>query len=228
MNIKILYAVVSFILTYYICNTIYVTENMNGINFCGNIFLLICVNFLNIKMVDSSTLFPYSMGRQEKLIIYLSICIFGPLFEEIIFRHSVPSLLGTYISAKYYNILSAILFSLMHGSNYLVANNKKLILNQLFMTFLFGYICVRMDNLIISIIAHIIYNHQIALHYYFYNKSRIIKLHGGRSLYLPKRSKSDSNLHSNKYNADDYEIKKVSEKIYNEHIKYVNKLNNFF
>ena len=173
------------------------------------LFLIIPI-ILNLYIITRYKDDVPNMSFQSFLGIIFYIGIMGPIFEESFFRGILYDLTKGY---SYYKITNAILFGLIHSTNYPFIGNGNKILIQVLSTFSLGYYLVNIDNVISSIVIHILYN-SISIIYMFLlfkmNKKnngsdRYTNIKGRRSYiwhHNLKRSKSynDLNILSNRYN----------------------------
>lgn len=81
-----------------------------------------------------------------------------PLIEEALFRSVLKNYLNGYFCVKYANYINAILFGLLHASNYVISKNILITLFQVISTTYLGYYVVQFDNFLYAYLTHAIYN----------------------------------------------------------------------
>ena len=113
-----------------------------------NIILQILKSLLHLNFTDIS--FDFGDGIGGFIVSFVSLCIFAPIFEEIIFRSAVyrhTEIMGQSFAV----VFSAIVFALMHGN-----------LEQLPYTFVMGlgfaYLFAKTRSLRIPMLLHFITN----------------------------------------------------------------------
>lgn len=90
-----------------------------------------------------------------KLLTFISIGIIIPILEESFFRCTLNSLFGDY---SYFRLVNASLFGLAHATNYTLHRNIYLLGIQCFMTWLLGWYLDGLNNIVLAISYHILYN----------------------------------------------------------------------
>lgn len=122
-------------------------------NYFLEYFVLFIVSFISqIIIINDLNLKSNNLSINSIITILLT----GPLFEECFFRLFLTQYCG---HICYYEIINASLFGLIHMSNYpRFGLPFYTILIQVGHTTFLGYHLVRLDNVIQSIITHIIYN----------------------------------------------------------------------
>ena len=113
-----------------------------------NIILRILKSLLHLNFTDIS--FDFGDGVGGFIVSFVSLCIFAPIFEEIIFRSAVyrhTEIMGQSFAV----VFSAIVFALMHGN-----------LEQLPYTFVMGlgfaYLFAKTRSLLIPMLLHFLTN----------------------------------------------------------------------
>ncbi len=113
-----------------------------------NIILQILKSLLHLNFTDIS--FDFGDGIGGFIVSFVSLCIFAPIFEEIIFRSAVyrhTEIMGQSFAV----VFSAIVFALMHGN-----------LEQLPYTFVMGlgfaYLFAKTRSLLIPMLLHFLTN----------------------------------------------------------------------
>lgn len=113
-----------------------------------NIILQILKSLLHLNFSDIS--FDFGDGVGGFIVSFVSLCIFAPIFEEIIFRSAVyrhTEIMGQSFAV----VFSAIVFALMHGN-----------LEQLPYTFVMGlgfaYLFAKTRSLLIPMLLHFLTN----------------------------------------------------------------------
>ena len=113
-----------------------------------NIILQLLKNLLHLNFSDIS--FDFGDGVGGFIVSFVSLCIFAPIFEEIIFRSAVyrhTEIMGQSFAV----VFSAIVFALMHGN-----------LEQLPYTFVMGlgfaYLFAKTRSLLIPMLLHFLTN----------------------------------------------------------------------
>ena len=113
-----------------------------------NIILQILKSLLHLNFTDIS--FDFGDGVGGFIVSFVSLCIFAPIFEEIIFRSAVyrhTEIMGQSFAV----VFSAIVFALMHGN-----------LEQLPYTFVMGlgfaYLFAKTRSLLIPMLLHFLTN----------------------------------------------------------------------
>ncbi len=113
-----------------------------------NIILRILKSLLHLNFTDIS--FDFGDGVGGFIVSFVSLCIFAPIFEEIIFRSAVyrhTEIMGQSFAV----VFSAIMFALMHGN-----------LEQLPYTFVMGlgfaYLFAKTRSLLIPMLLHFLTN----------------------------------------------------------------------
>ena len=113
-----------------------------------NIILQILKSLLHLNFTDIS--FDFGDGIGGFIVSFVSLCIFAPIFEEIIFRSAVyrhTEIMGQSFAV----VFSAIVFALMHGN-----------LEQLPYTFVMGlgfaYLFAKTRSLLIPMLLHFLIN----------------------------------------------------------------------
>ena len=113
-----------------------------------NIILQLLKSLLHLNFSDIS--FDFGDGVGGFIVSFVSLCIFAPIFEEIIFRSAVyrhTEIMGQSFAV----VFSAIMFALMHGN-----------LEQLPYTFVMGlgfaYLFAKTRSLLIPMLLHFLTN----------------------------------------------------------------------
>lgn len=113
-----------------------------------NIILQLLKSLLHLNFTDIS--FDFGDGIGGFIVSFVSLCIFAPIFEEIIFRSAVyrhTEIMGQSFAV----VFSAIVFALMHGN-----------LEQLPYTFVMGlgfaYLFAKTRSLLIPMLLHFLTN----------------------------------------------------------------------
>ena len=113
-----------------------------------NIILQLLKSLLHLNFTDIS--FDFGDGVGGFIVSFVSLCIFAPIFEEIIFRSAVyrhTEIMGQSFAV----VFSAIVFALMHGN-----------LEQLPYTFVMGlgfaYLFAKTRSLLIPMLLHFLTN----------------------------------------------------------------------
>lgn len=113
-----------------------------------NIILQLLKSLLHLNFSDIS--FDFGDGVGGFIVSFVSLCIFAPIFEEIIFRSAVyrhTEIMGQSFAV----VFSAIVFALMHGN-----------LEQLPYTFVMGlgfaYLFAKTRSLLIPMLLHFLIN----------------------------------------------------------------------
>lgn len=141
------------------------------------------------------------LDKNQLLLLFLGAIICGPIVEEILFRYALRDFL---VGFTYRYEINALLFGLLHSTNYFTVPNKSLVLWQMCATSYLGYYVVQFDSLYYACLVHMLYNllclgsSQAYLHYYdvkvdnpFCNQNeKFIKLNSVDD-YLNQKSKMD-------------------------------------
>ncbi len=107
----------------------------------------------NLKKLDMQV----SIKDIPRTILSYGIVI--PLLEESLFR----SVLKQYLTELYYaNYINAILFGLLHTTNYMIHKNVLLTIFQVISTTYLGYYVVQYESFLYALLTHSIYNMTIA------------------------------------------------------------------
>ena len=96
--------------------------------------------------------------RPKMIDFFKTILFFGiflPIIEESFFRCTLYSLTN---NLNYYKELNAILFGLVHLTNYFYFKNWKLVLFQSINNTFVGYYLISLNNIKLAILIHILYN----------------------------------------------------------------------
>lgn len=92
---------------------------------------------------------------KEFLVVFLIVCISGPIFEESLFRHTLIDFTKEY---PYYKEFNAVVFSIIHVTNYFLVKDRISVCLQLVMCLFLGYYLTTLDRLWVTILAHSLYN----------------------------------------------------------------------
>lgn len=104
----------------------------------------------------------YTMGSSNYTEVYnimtksllFTFVVSIPFNEEVVFRYFLIDMFGSF---EYYKYLNAVLFGLVHGTNYLFVNDRKRIIYQVIATTIFGFLLI--DKPIhVCILAHMFHN----------------------------------------------------------------------
>lgn len=123
------------------------------VSFCGvlavNSILSICLSFIEqyAPFQMDADFSPYFSGGTGSTILFLmTLILFGPLFEEMVFRGAVFKVLKRF-GIGFAMVVSSLLFALMHGT-----------VSQIIVTFFIGmilsYLVYRSNSIIPSILVH--------------------------------------------------------------------------
>lgn len=93
---------------------------------------------------------PHTLIKQ-----ILLLCVVLPFIEESVFRHTLRYYLE---GISYSNYINAVLFGLVHATNYIIIENKLLICYQVFATIYLGYYLIQFESLTHSFLVHSLYN----------------------------------------------------------------------
>lgn len=117
--------------------------------------------FLSITYIIILTIRNYILGEKSVSwnigVLWFSIITVGFL-EEIPFRGFILQNLESKISFWTANILTTLLFVVMHYSTWISSNDFFSCFSIAFMSLLFGYIYKESDSLWVPIICHSVYN----------------------------------------------------------------------
>lgn len=108
------------------------------------------------------------LSKKEMLMAIYVACFIGPLLEESLFR----SVCKQYLSGiPYSDIINGLIFGLAHIQNFIVHNNKYIILFQVLAGSYLGYYVVQFESFIYAFLVHALHNFVIAfgsyvLYYY--------------------------------------------------------------
>jgi len=156
-------------------------------NILSETLYLFVIAFINI-----SVCYLTNLPRQEFIENFLVIwvCIGGPILEELIFRRYLPYELS-FLEKDTVIIVCSVLFGLIHLLNccYIEQHYYYYVLNQLIVTTILGYIIGHVDNILIDILFHMIYNilGVIAVKY-LYKKPICFESDTRINIRMPKRS----------------------------------------
>ena len=120
--------------------------------------------------------------------IFRNLLLLGivvPIVEESLFRSTLYSLTN---HLEYYKMLNAIIFGLHHLSNYFITYDIKFTIVQTIFAFYIGYYLVDLNNILMSMFIHSIYNSSMMIIIYIYD-------------YFTLNDKID--------NIDDYDLKTI-------------------
>ena len=154
------------------------------------------LSFIIISVV--TLIFVNKLTKIKKSSINLNYIILmgiiAPIFEESIFRGTLVNLTSDY---KYYKEFNYILFGLYHSANYIVHKNGLAVIIQVLSTTCLGYYVINLDNILYSMLAHIIHNLIIIVYIKNYCADDTVEMFGLRSgitdhLHKPKLRKSYS------------------------------------
>ena len=123
-----------------------------GLTIVTLILVMFWANAFTEMMNPPDVLGPYAEGMIHNPICVLSICIVGPIAEEVVFRHGVlGELHKSTIFKRYALILSALFFALIHM-------NLAQMPGAFILGLLFGWLYLRTHSLVLPILCHILNN----------------------------------------------------------------------
>jgi hypothetical protein len=152
------------------------------------------------------------ISKMSMLTSFLQVCVAAPLVEESIFRSVLKNAL---VNVEYNNYINAILFGLMHASNYIYNKNIYQCVFQVAITTFLGYICVIQNNFLSSYLIHMGYNSFITLFSYLIfglsfikiNTSTFCEVTLNSHILWNKKAKDDSNV---KYYKEPKKVENIS------------------
>ena len=116
------------------------------------------INSMGIVIPSPDFTFPTNINIRIIYILY--VCILGPILEEIIFRGIILNYMkkyGLFVAI----IFSAVLFTMFHM-------NLVQFITPLLIGILFGFICIKTESIVPSIILHIVNNSYATIMSYIY------------------------------------------------------------
>lgn len=118
-----------------------------------HILLTIC---LCVSIVVNYNMLKENEYTVKKILQILITCgIICPIIEESFFRCSLNNWIG---NLYYSNEINAILFGLLHLTNYYFSNKLVLTIGQFIFTVYFGYVLVQFNNLEMAMLYHCLFN----------------------------------------------------------------------
>ena len=106
------------------------------------------------NFIISNTLI--NMKNAPKTLLLLGLVT--PLLEEALFRSVLKQYLDGFFCMEYANYINALLFGLVHASNYIISKNILITLFQIISTTYLGYYVVQFENFLYAFLTHATYN----------------------------------------------------------------------
>ena len=125
------------------------------------IFFSIIHNLYLIKKMINDDKILYN---NNNLVIFYMILL-GPLLEEVMFRDFI---LRNMTFLPYYMEINAVMFGLIHATNYILINDKYLVITQVIKSTIVGYHFATLNNLTMCILLHMLYNSLPVIFYFVY------------------------------------------------------------
>lgn len=98
------------------------------------------------------------------LLVFYMIAL-APVIEEVMFRDFI---LRNMTFLPYYMEINALMFGLIHATNYIIINEPYMITTQVIKSGIVGYHFATLNNLTMCILLHMLYNSLSVIFYFVY------------------------------------------------------------
>ena len=146
-------------------DSIFLTGKALLLDFIGGYIIIIFTSLYAMQSYDSISRYSLSEfnseGYPSLIFAFLSIAVFVPIMEELMFRGFVLDLASEVYSKWTAILISAILFALIHPLYILT------VLNAFWAGLIYGYVRMKTNSLWPSILLHSIWNAHIILLQFF-------------------------------------------------------------
>ncbi|MCI5052190.1 MAG: CPBP family intramembrane metalloprotease [Simkaniaceae bacterium] len=131
------------------------------VGFTARLFDLIVYHTWGLEGPDQTAVLYLKQAQKspvQLLVALICIVIFAPLIEEYLFRGCFQSWLRNKLSFFKTNIITSVLFALMHYSSYQGTSNLPLLTSLFVLSLYIGYTYERQRSLIAPITLHLTFN----------------------------------------------------------------------